>query len=401
MTEKLYLEDPYLREWSAKVTGLVKVAGKTFVTLDKTAFHPQGGGQPGDRGKIGEESVLDTIVREGELLHEVFGEAPSGEVSCSIDWSFRFPLMQLHTGEHLFVSSLKGLLPDLEVDKVFFSQEGGKIFLSGCEISLQDLLSAEERTNSLIASRVPVKSNFFETVEEAKAAFPAARLKEDRISGRIRILEIKETDYAACSGTHLKNTSEIGFFKILWVNRNGAATEVSFGAGEAAISRTRELANRVVEIGLALQLEPDKVVPAVLNTRKENLELRQNVRSLSKEVLKGLKATLAPEKVGNYSAYLASFDGALDRQDLADLAKTLASKENSVAVLFGGIESEFASLVLASERTGLDMNKLAGKILPLVEGRGGGKPSFITAACRKKEKIPEALEEARNWLSSL
>ncbi len=402
--ERLYLEDPYLKEWLATVTGVKKFSGKTLVTLDRTAFHPQGGGQPGDRGTIGGLAIVDTFVHDGEVIHELSegADPPFGEVECAIDWSFREPLMRLHTGEHLLFSCLKALKPDLEVDKVLFSLEGGKLFVSGSDLSFEDVSSAEERANSLIASGVPVRSHFFDGVEAAKAALPQARLKEERVSGRIRILEIEGTDYSACSGTHLRNTKEIGFLKILWVNRNGGATELTFGAGEQAVMRTRELANKVVEAGLALQVEPEKVVPTILNARAENLRLRQTVRALSKEVLKGAKASVAPEKLGGVRAYVASFDGLIDRQDLSELANHFVKKGTCVAVLFGGLDPEFSSLVLAASGDFRgDLNKLAARILPLVGGRGGGRPLFVSAACRERGKIPAALSAARDWLASI
>jgi alanyl-tRNA synthetase len=402
MTERLYLQDPYLKEWVAKVTGIKKIGGRTFVVLDRTAFHPQGGGQPGDRGTIGGAAVIDTISQEGEILHEMEEIPSSGEVACKMDWEHRFPLMQLHTGEHLLFNCLQSIHPELDVEKVFFG-ETGKLFVGGAEPSFEDLVEAEERANGIIAAGLPVRSHFFDDADSAKAALPKARLKEDRVSGRIRILEIDGIDWSACSGTHLANTREIAFLKILWVNRQGQTTCIEFGAGEAGIARTRSIASKAVELGLALQVEPEKLVPTVMNLRGQASHLRQTVRNLSRHLLKHSEK-IEPEMIGPISVFLADYSGLLDGKDLAELARHLIGRHQSVAVLFGGLEADFFSIVLAASKdldSRIDMNKVASAVFPLVEGRGGGKADFISGAGRKKEAVPAALEAAKGKLAEI
>lgn len=78
MTDKLYEEDAYLREFEAEVTGCVPAEGGWLVTLDRTAFYPEGGGQPADTGTLGGARVLDVHEQEGEILHTTDAPLPGG-----------------------------------------------------------------------------------------------------------------------------------------------------------------------------------------------------------------------------------------------------------------------------------------------------------------------------------
>ena len=101
-TRKLYYEDCEIREFTARVIGCREEKGRFLVTLDATAFYPEGGGQACDLGNLGEAQVLDVQELEGEIVH--FCDRPlavGAEVAGMIDWQRRFDLMQQHTGEHI------------------------------------------------------------------------------------------------------------------------------------------------------------------------------------------------------------------------------------------------------------------------------------------------------------
>src|SRR5438477_5039764 len=100
MTERLYLSDPYLRSFRARVVEMRDLDGKPAAVLDKSAFYPEGGGQPGDRGTLGPARVLDTQERQGVVLH-VVDKPVEGEVDGALDWERRFDHMQQHHGQHL------------------------------------------------------------------------------------------------------------------------------------------------------------------------------------------------------------------------------------------------------------------------------------------------------------
>ena len=102
MTEKLYYIDSHMKTFTAAVTSCEKDGERYLVTLDRTAFFPEGGGQPGDSGIIGDVRVFDTHEKNGEILHYVNREIEPGRTyDCAIDWETRFRRMQNHSGEHI------------------------------------------------------------------------------------------------------------------------------------------------------------------------------------------------------------------------------------------------------------------------------------------------------------
>ena len=101
-TEKLFERDAYLRAFTATVLACAPEKGGWGVVLDRTAFYPEGGGQPGDRGTLGGAAVTDTHISDGVVTHLCNAPLAVGaSVAGEIDWRRRFDHMQQHSGEHI------------------------------------------------------------------------------------------------------------------------------------------------------------------------------------------------------------------------------------------------------------------------------------------------------------
>src|SRR5512141_3323756 len=87
MTDRLYLRDPYLASFRARLVEVRELDGKPAAVLDQSAFYPEGGGQPGDRGTLGTAQVLDTQERGGEVLHLLDQPLGPGEYEARVDWA--------------------------------------------------------------------------------------------------------------------------------------------------------------------------------------------------------------------------------------------------------------------------------------------------------------------------
>ena len=102
MTERLYNTNAYTAAFDARVLACTAHGDGFAIVLDRTAFFPEGGGQGGDRGRIGDVEVIDTVERGGEILHLTHTVLPVGEVlPCKIDFDLRYERMQCHSGEHI------------------------------------------------------------------------------------------------------------------------------------------------------------------------------------------------------------------------------------------------------------------------------------------------------------
>jgi misacylated tRNA(Ala) deacylase len=218
MTEELFLDDSYLREFDARV---VKLAGRELI-LDRTAFYPGGGGQPPDRGTLGvgpiRASVVDARREGGDVVHVLDNPIPETVQGLrgELDWERRFAHMRHHTALHV----LSGVIWESFGAKV----TGGQMradrarmdFSFPGEWTLEVVGEIERLTNEALAEERPVK--VYELPREEALKNPdlirtQVNLVPERVK-RIRIVEIEGLDTQADGGTHVANTREVGWMEI-------------------------------------------------------------------------------------------------------------------------------------------------------------------------------------------
>jgi misacylated tRNA(Ala) deacylase len=219
MTRKLYWEQPYSTEFTARV---VSIEGNR-VELDQTLFYPRGGGVSSDMGLLGGKRVTETTKEGSRILHSL--ESNTGlevgqMVTGKIDWSRRHRLMRMHTAGHLlsalFYKSnclITGNQIDVERSRMDFNLE---VF------DRSQIESQVNEANRLIAQDAPVKSYFLardeaakvhELVKLAEAAPPAEE--------QLRIVEIAGIDRQADGGLHVARLGEIGRINLLKLENKG------------------------------------------------------------------------------------------------------------------------------------------------------------------------------------
>jgi misacylated tRNA(Ala) deacylase len=218
MTEELFLDDSYLREFDARV---VKLAGREVI-LDRTAFYPGGGGQPPDRGTLGvgpiRASVVDARREGGDVVHVLDNPIPETiqGLRGELDWERRFAHMRHHTALHV----LSGVIWESFGAKV----TGGQMradrarmdFSFPGEWTVEVVGEIERLTNEALAEERPVK--VYELPREEALKNPdlirtQVNLVPERVK-RIRIVEIEGLDTQADGGTHVANTREVGRMEI-------------------------------------------------------------------------------------------------------------------------------------------------------------------------------------------
>jgi misacylated tRNA(Ala) deacylase len=218
MTEELFLDDSYLREFDARV---VKLAGREVI-LDRTAFYPGGGGQPPDRGTLGvgpiRANVVDARREGGDVVHVLDNPIPETVQGLrgELDWERRFAHMRHHTALHV----LSGVIWESFGAKV----TGGQMradrarmdFSFPGEWTVEVVGEIERLTNEALAEERPVK--VYELPREEALKNPdlirtQVNLVPERVK-RIRIVEIEGLDTQADGGTHVANTREVGRMEI-------------------------------------------------------------------------------------------------------------------------------------------------------------------------------------------
>ena len=218
MTELLFLDDAYLREFSATVTEVVQGNG---VVLDKTAFYPGGGGQPADSGVLvaGGESWTVTKAKRlgGQPVHFLDREPPplGTAVSGHLDWQRRYQLMRTHTAMHIlcgviwrdYGASVTGGNMDPLKGRMDFEFETMR----------QELVAAIEKAVNLeVKAARPVQVNVFprqEAFEIPDLIRTKINLLPDGIT-EVRTVELVGLDLQADGGTHVRNTSDVGPIRV-------------------------------------------------------------------------------------------------------------------------------------------------------------------------------------------
>ncbi len=224
--EKLYYTNPYLTKWESSVEDVIEKDNRYYVVLSKTAFYPEGGGQPSDFGTIDGVKLLGLTEENGVIYHILPAPPKSSTVSCELDFNRRFDLMQQHSGQHL-LSAVFFNLYNGKTSSFHLGEDYISIDISLNDVSSELIRSVEEKANQYIYKNLEVKT-FIITPEEIDK-YPLRKLpttKED-----IRIVEIQDVDFSPCCGTHVTRTGEIGIIKIIKHEKYKGITRIYFKCG--------------------------------------------------------------------------------------------------------------------------------------------------------------------------
>ena len=219
---KLFEENPYLREFKAKIIN-INIEEKT-IELDNTAFYARSGGQPGDIGQIITENqnieVEDTIKKDNKIINIInkTENLEKGiEIIGKIDWEKRYKHMKMHSALHLMCS----IIP--------LGVTGGQIGYEKSRLDFNDpekeinKEEIEEKINSLVKDDYEITSEIIDSkiLDEQPELVRTMSVKPPQIDGKIRLIKIGNVDLQPCGGTHVKSTAEIGSIKIGKIENKG------------------------------------------------------------------------------------------------------------------------------------------------------------------------------------
>jgi len=227
-TRLLYWEDPYLQEFDASLLRVEPDGQKyAYLILDRTAFHPKSGGQPADEGVITgsswEAKIRKVMMVSGKIVHWtqiLSGRSEGTAVKGRIDWEWRYLLMRRHTAGHLFDHCLSTATGTNVKTTGSWIGEGCWVSYAGKSPPKDVLESAEKMEADLIRRSLSVKTEVIPQSELMKVAPDAPNIQRlPSLADRIRVVTIEGCEPIPCGGTHIRNTREIGQFKILGVRQ--------------------------------------------------------------------------------------------------------------------------------------------------------------------------------------
>jgi alanyl-tRNA synthetase len=407
---------------AARVEALL-VAGKTVeaadagtevqIILNRTPFYAESGGQIGDRGYLSGDNVLvrvEDVQKESDFFVH-FGRIERGtlnlgdEVTAQIDRACRRRAQANHTATHLLQAALKKIVDPaiaqagslVAFDRLRFD------FTSPRAVSPGELEQIEEQVNTWIAEAHEADVAIM-ALETAKAKGATAMFGE-KYADEVRVIDFPGVSMELCGGTHVRNTAEIGAFKIISETGISAGVRrIEAVAGPAVLDYLKVRDQVVKELGDRFKAKPEEVVDRVTALQTELKETQKQLEVVKAElaVAKSDQLLSQSETVGDFQVLVSDLSGA-DADSLKVAAERLLQKlDNGAVVLGSAVSPEKVSLVAAFSKgvnaKGLQAGKFIGAIAKLCGGGGGGRPNFAQAGGRDASKLPEALDAARQDL---
>lgn len=396
-----------------------EVGDEVEIVLDRTPFYAEMGGQVGDTGTItgstGRVRVSDTKVKDGLYVHEstvtegalVVGEA----VTASIDSGRRELIRRNHTATHLLDSALKQVLGDhvsqagslVAPDRLRFDFTHFEAMTSDEIARVEGLVNAEIFASEPIVTRVMA-------LEDAKAT-GAIALFGEKYGEVVRVVSTGTSDAPfsreLCGGTHVRNTADIGLFKIVSESSVGSnARRIEAVTSMGAINYLDERLEEAERAASLLKCRTEDLPERVASLQAENRELRQKLEAATTgSGSEGVAAAWrSAVQLDGYKAVVARIDGLAAKElrsawdSIRDSAKgepvacviASATPEGKVALLAAGTDAAVAA--------GFSAGDLIKTMAPLVGGRGGGRPNMAQAGGADVSGIPAALDAAREKL---
>ena len=380
MTEKLYDKDSHLKEFTGTVLSCERAGEKYAVTLNRTAFFPEGGGQQSDRGYIGDAYIADVQMKNGEILHFADKPLSVGQAyDCKLDFDFRFRNMQNHSGEHI----ISGIVHRIYgFNNVGFHLGAEMTMDFDGELTRRQLDEIEDLANKAVYENLPVKA-YYPTDEELKSLDYRSKLD---LKENVRIVEIKGVDVCACCAPHVKATGEIGIIKILDFEKYKGGVRLLVKCGADALRDYREKYKNVLEISNLLSAKQPEVSAAVI---KLNGQL-----STEKAAAAALKKRLIAEKAAGFAPQTdktAVFEDGLDIKELQLLADALCQKAGGIRGAFSGAGGSFAFAICGEETA---LGEFFTKFKAAFNTRGGGRNGIRQGTvCAERAEIEWLFKE--------
>ncbi|MGM0843278.1 MAG: alanyl-tRNA editing protein [Bacillota bacterium] len=397
MTVKQYYQDAYMKNFQTSIQDQHQDDSGWYVVLEQTAFYPTGGGQPHDTGTLKDKRIINVEEVNGEIRHYI--EEPfediSGDVKGQIDWDRRFDHMQQHAGQHILSAAFEKAL-QYETISFHLGKEILTIDLDVSDINESDALQAEVLANRIIRESRPIETKW---ITEAELSDYPLR-KQPSVTDEIRLVIIPDFDYNGCGGTHPRSTSEVGAIKILDWEKHKGHIRLQFVCGDRVLNQLHRKHGLLKELTGVLQAPEENMVPTV-----ERMVAKQKEQEKALEGLKEVLLTYEAEGLmgkgtlkKGHSLIKSSYT---DRpiQELQRIAQHIVSNK-AEAIVFLVVQNDQKLQLVAAKGSIPDVNlrEVAQKVFPLINGKGGGKESFVQGGGEVVMSREELLETLVNQL---
>ena len=377
VTEQLYYRDTTILEFPARVDRVIREDGRTVVTLDQTAFYPEGGGQPADRGTLNGHAVVHVRKDHDEIVHILADPSPdeielaTGDtVNGVVDGTHRRDYMQQHTGQHIISAALLSICGYNTVS-VHLGAEYTTIEVDAPAISSTDLAAVEEQANSTIERALPVTSTWVTDAE-----IPSHSLRRPpKVTGSIRLVTIGDVDCVACGGVHVDNTGKVRLVHAISTESIRGRARVSWKIGDRAITDYRMTSSLVRGLGEYLSTQPQQIDERV---RRQEDRIRDTEAALKRERARIYRliadSLISDEETHRGRRTITAEFLDEEKELLRGVSKVLSEQTGVAACLTNRLDDQLQWSIVIAPGAGVEYGELRDKLFPLIDAKGGGKP---------------------------
>ena len=386
-------------------------AGDTVaVFLDRTPFYAESGGQVGDQGVIKTETGVVKVtncvkVVGGKIAHmgEVTeGLVQVGEMACaSIDVELRMASSRNHSATHLLHKALRTVLgTHVEQAGSYVSAERLRFdFTHFAAMTADEIKEVERLVNDAIFASYDVHTDEM-SIDEARNR-GAMALFGEKYGEVVRVVDMGGYSIELCGGAHLKNTAQVGSFKIL--SENGVAAgvrRIEAVTGKEALKHYQAQEDEIKEICRLVKSTPDKLLARLEQLLAEQKETAKELEKLKAKMAGGaademLNSTVEIGGVAVLAAEVKDMDGNALRTMGDQLKQKLGS---GVVVLASGKDGKVNLMAMATDdvvKKGVHAGNIIKAAAAVCGGGGGGRPNMAQAGGKDASKIADALEKAK------
>ena len=373
LTDRLFYKDSMIQNFEAQVMECRQGKNRFEIRLDRTAFYPEGGGQPYDIGKLGETEVFEVQEKDDEIWHYTKEAIPEGtRVKGQIDWARRWDLMQQHSGEHIVSGMIHSRYGYNNVG-FHMGPETITIDFDG-EIPENELQEIELAANQYVWEDHPLEISWPKPEELEKIPY---RSKKE-LTAPVRIVTWPGADICACCGVHIKSSGQAGQIMLLSSQRSKGGIRIEMLCGVRALKYSNQLKEQNKKISNLLSVKWKETASGVEKLYQECQENRFRLVGMEYEKIE----KIAREKEGQGNQLL--FDETLSPDCVRKMAAEVMETCGGLCAVFCGNDKEGYRYALG-EKNG-DLRQLVKEMNQQLQGRGGGKPFFAQGSVRASRK---------------
>ncbi|MDD0824922.1 alanine--tRNA ligase [Mannheimia sp. AT1] len=383
------------------------------VILDKTPFYAEMGGQIGDSGYISSE-ICNFDVADTQKYGQVFGhigQLTSGtlsvgdKVATQVNKERRHSITLNHSATHLLHSALRQVLGDHVTQKGSLVSENVLRFdISQPEaITKVQLEEVERIVNTKVRENINVVIQEMD-IESAKAK-GAMALFGEKYGDVVRVVEMSEFSIELCGGTHVKQTGDIGLFKITSEGAVAAGVRrIEALTGENAIAWLQNLQQAMQQSAELLKADSNSLVEKILQLQEKAKRTEKELQQLKEKQAAQAGADLAKQatQINGVNVVIQQLEN-VEPKALRTMVDDLKNQLGSAIIVFiantdgkvnliAGVTKDLTNKVNAGE--------LVGAMAQKVGGKGGGRPDMAMAGGSEPESIPQALALAQDWITA-